>query len=47
MSNDIEVYKVINGEIVFDVDRNAETLWATEEQVSKLLNVIGDKPSHP
>ena len=39
MSNDIEVYKVINGEIVFDVDRNAETLWATEEQVSKLLNV--------
>lgn len=39
MNNDIEVYKVINGEIVFDVDRNAETLWATEEQVSKLLNV--------
>ncbi len=39
MSNKIEVYKVINGEIVFDVDRNAETLWATEDQVSKLFNV--------
>lgn len=39
MSNEIEVYKVINGEIVFDVDRNAETLWATEDQVSKLFNV--------
>ena len=39
MSNEIEVYKVINGEIVFDVDQNAETLWATEDQVSKLFNV--------
>lgn len=39
MSNEIEVYKVINGEIVFDVDRNAETLWATEDQVSRLFNV--------
>ena len=39
MGNEIEVYKVINGEIVFDVDQNAETLWATEDQVSKLFNV--------
>ena len=39
MSNEIEVYKVINGEIVFDVDKKSETLWATEDQVSKLFNV--------
>ncbi len=39
MSNEIEVYKVINGEIIFDVDKKSETLWATEDQVSRLFNV--------
>lgn len=39
MDQSIEVYKVINGEVVFDVDQAANTLWATEEQVSHLFNV--------
>ena len=39
MSNKIEVYKVVNGEVVFDVDQHTETLWATEDQVSKLFSV--------
>lgn len=39
MSNEIEVYKVVNGEVVFDVDQGSETLWATEDQVSRLFSV--------
>ena len=39
MDQSIEVYKIINGEVVFDVDQAASTLWATEEQVSRLFNV--------
>ena len=39
MTNKIEVYKVINGEIVFDIDKNTETLWASEDQISKLFSV--------
>ena len=39
MTREIEVYRAINGEIVFDLDKETETLWATEEQVSRLFNV--------
>ena len=35
----IEIYKVIEGEVVFDVDAQKETIWATEEQVAKLFDV--------
>ena len=39
MTREIEVYKVVNGEIVFDVDKERETLWATQEQISRLFGV--------
>lgn len=39
MVKEIEVYQAINGEIVFDLDKGARTLWATEEQVSRLFSV--------
>lgn len=39
MSNKIEVYKIANGEVVFNLDEVTETLWATEDQISKLFSV--------
>lgn len=39
MKNKIEVYQVVDGEVVFDIDRDVNTLWATEAQVSKLFGV--------
>ena len=38
MSNEIEIYKVLRGEVVFDVDKDKETLWATQEQISELFS---------
>lgn len=35
----IEVYRGNGGEIVFDVDANQETIWATRDQMSKLFGV--------
>ncbi len=35
----IGIYKIQNGEVVFDVDQNKETIWASEEQIAKLFNV--------
>ena len=35
----IEIYKVRDGEIVFDVDSEKETIWATQEQMSDLFDV--------
>lgn len=39
MGKEIEVYRVVHGEVVFDVDSDKETLWATEDQISQLFNV--------
>ena len=35
----IEIYKGAEGEIVFDVDTELETLWATQEQIAKAFGV--------
>ena len=35
----IEIYKGEAGEIVFDVDTELETLWATQEQIAKAFGV--------
>lgn len=35
----LEVYKIRDGEVVFDVDIEKETIWATQEQISKLFDV--------
>lgn len=35
----IEIYKGLTGEVVFDVDTEGETLWATYEQMANLFGV--------
>lgn len=35
----IEIYKVLEGEIVFDVDKDNETIWATRTQIAQLFSV--------
>lgn len=35
----VEIYKTVEGEVVFDVDREEETIWATQEQIAKLFGV--------
>lgn len=37
--NKIEIYKGLAGEIVFDVDAEEETIWATYEQMANLFGV--------
>lgn len=37
MSSGIEIYKIHEGEVVFNI--SGETLWATEEQISQLFGV--------
>ncbi len=39
MKNDIEIYKIHEGEIVFRVDADKETIWTTQEQLSNLFGV--------
>lgn len=36
--NQIEIYKAAEGEVVFDVDLDKETIWATQTQISQLFN---------
>ena len=35
----IEIYKGLAGEVVFDVDAEGETIWATHEQMAKVFGV--------
>ena len=35
----IEIYKGLSGEVVFDVDAEAETIWATQEQIAQIFGV--------
>lgn len=39
MNNEIQIYKITKGDIIFSFDDRANTLWATEDQVSRLFNV--------
>ena len=39
MNKEIQIYKVTNGDIVFNFDTKKDTLWATEDQVSRLFSV--------
>lgn len=36
---EMEIYKIEEGEVVFDVDRNEDTIWATQAQIAKLFGV--------
>lgn len=35
----IEIYHGLEGEVIFDVDTGGETIWASQEQISKLFGV--------
>lgn len=35
----VEIYKAIKGEVVFNVDAENETIWATQEQIAELFDV--------
>ena len=39
MEKQVEVYKLQKGEIVFNVDVEEETIWATPEQIAELFGV--------
>lgn len=39
MEKNVEIYKVHEGEIVFKVDADQETIWTTQEQLAKLFDV--------
>lgn len=39
MEKQVEVYKLQKGEIVFDIDTDEETIWATPEQIAELFGV--------
>ena len=35
----IEIYQGAEGEVIFDVDTEGETIWATQEQIAQLFGV--------
>ncbi|MBR5389375.1 virulence protein RhuM/Fic/DOC family protein [Candidatus Saccharibacteria bacterium] len=39
MERGLEIYRVEEGEVIFDIDKEKETIWATQEEISKLFNV--------
>lgn len=39
MKKQVEVYKLQKGEIVFNIDDEKETIWATQAQISELFDV--------
>lgn len=38
MEQGVEIYKAIEGEVVFNVDADENTLWATQAQIAKLFD---------
>ena len=38
MGNEIEIYRVAKGEVIFNVDKEEETLWATQAQIAQLFD---------
>ena len=39
MEKSLEIYRVEEGEVVFDIDREKETIWATQEEMATIFNV--------
>ncbi|MBQ9020232.1 virulence protein RhuM/Fic/DOC family protein [Candidatus Saccharibacteria bacterium] len=35
----VEIYRTVAGEVVFDVDRDGETIWATQAQIAELFGI--------
>lgn len=38
MNREIEIYKVHEGEVIFNVDKTEETLWATQSDIARLFD---------
>lgn len=38
-SRKLAVYRVEEGEVVFDIDKNEQTIWATQEEISTIFGV--------
>ena len=39
MENALEIYKMAKGEVIFNVDKEQETIWATQAQIAELLTL--------
>lgn len=39
MNKQLEIYKTLEGEVVFDIDKEQETIWATQEQIAQIFGV--------
>jgi prophage maintenance system killer protein len=39
MERGLEIYRVEEGEVVFDIDSEKETIWATQDEIAKLFDV--------
>lgn len=39
MERGLVKYEIEEGEVVFDIDRDKETIWATQEEMAKIFNV--------
>ena len=37
MEKHVDIYKIIKGDVVFDFDKDKETIWATQDQIAKLF----------
>ncbi|MDO5475209.1 MAG: RhuM family protein [Candidatus Saccharibacteria bacterium] len=38
MENALEIYKMAKGEVIFNVDKEQETIWATQAQIAELFD---------
>ena len=45
-NNQIEIYKAAEGEVIFRVDPEKDTIWATQEQLAKVFNVDRSRITH-
>ena len=39
MEKGLEIYRVEAGEVVFDIDRDKQTIWATQEEMARIFSV--------
>ncbi|MBQ1528343.1 cytochrome C biogenesis protein CycH, partial [Candidatus Saccharibacteria bacterium] len=39
MERGLVKYEIEEGEVVFDIDRDKETIWATQEEMARIFNV--------
>ena len=39
MANELEIYKLEEGEVIFDIDKDKDTIWATQEEIAKIFDI--------